>query len=444
MSSGSKADEKTISVATGIVDKMIARQFAQIPGSFDGTMKSAMPPLKLEQVWQALTNQYGQAQRRLQPRLEKLADYTFVYIPIEFSRATLDVKLVFSSGDSVTGFFIEPHKTVAKTEHREPPYAVANNFSDLEVTVGQGTWALNGTLSIPAGDGPFPAVILVHGSGPNDRDETVGANKPFRDLAHGLASQAVAVLRYEKRTKQHGSKLTGAALSSFTIKEESIDDTLEALKLLESDSRIAKDKIFILGHSLGGMVLPRIAANAPSAAGFIFLAASNEPIHKAIVRQTEYILATSGATADTTGQKQLAELKAQAEKIEALKSIDGDIDRNAIILGAGPAYWLDLKEHDPLTEVRAITRPSLFLQGGRDYQVTADGDLDRWRKAIDGVPNSATLFTFKVYPSLNHLFISGSGKCTPSEYLDHAGNVDSAVISDIAGWVKSQGPAKTQ
>ncbi len=419
--------------ANAFVDNLMKGQFAQASSAFDATARAAIPAAKLGAIWQTLTVQYGPASRRLPARTDKLGAYTIVYVPIVFAKATLDAKLVFSGPTQIGGFFIEPHKTVVKSAYKEPPYAVADRFTDVPVKIGQGTWSLDGTLSVPSGEGPFPAVILVHGSGPNDRDETLGTNKPFRDLAHGLASQAVAVLRYEKRTKQHGDKLKGAALSSLTIKEESIDDAVEAAKLLESDPRIAKDKIYILGHSLGGLVLPRIASAAPNVAGYIFFAANNEPMQKAIIRQTEYIISTQPA--DAAAKKQLGELKTLAAKIDALKETDRK--STAIILGAAPAYWIDLKEHDPLVEVKAITRPSLFLQGGRDYQVTADGDFARWRKALDGVENGTTLFTFKVYPSLNHLFISGSGKSTPSEYLDRTGNVEAVVVSDIADWVKA-------
>lgn len=428
------AQASPASAANGFVDKLMKGQFAQASNAFDANMRSSIPAAKLAAIWQAITVQYGPASKRLPVRTDRLGAFTIVYVPIVFARATLDAKLVFSGAGQIGGFFIEPHKTVTKPAYKEPPYAVADRFKDVPVKVGQGTWTLDGTLSVPAGDGPFPAVILVHGSGPNDRDETLGTNKPFRDIAHGLASQEVAVLRYEKRTKQHGDKFKGAALSSLTIKEESIDDVFEAVKLLKSDSRVAHDKIFVLGHSLGGLVLPRIASSAPGVAGYIFFAANNEPMQKAIVRQTEYIISTAPAT-DAAAKKQLAELKVQAAKIDALK--ESDRKSPAVILGAAPAYWIDLKEHDPLTEIKAITRPSLFLQGGRDYQVTVDGDFARWRKALDGVENGANLFTFKVYPSLNHLFISGSGKSTPSEYLDRTGNVDSAVVADIADWVKA-------
>ena len=185
---------------------------------------------------------------------------------------------------------------------------------------------------------------------------------------------------------------------------------------------------------MGGLILPRIAAGAPGVAGFIFLAANNESMEKAVVRQTEYIISLGGGDS-AAAKKQLAELKVQAAKIAALK--EADRASTAIVLGAAPAYWLDLKDHDPLSEIKSIAHPAIFLQGGRDYQVTADGDFARWKKALADVEPGSNLFTFKLYPSLNHLFMSGSGKSTPSEYLDRTGNVDPTVVADIAAWVQA-------
>ncbi len=104
-------------------------------------------------------------------------------------------------------------------------------FQEREISFGEDSWTLPGTLSIPYKEGPFPALVLVHGSGPNDRDETLGANKPFRDLAQGLASRGIAVLRFDKRTRVHGARI--ASSSGLTVAEEAVDDAVLAVGFLQ-------------------------------------------------------------------------------------------------------------------------------------------------------------------------------------------------------------------
>src|SRR5690606_33004513 len=143
--------------------------------------------------------------------------------------------------------------------YQAPSYADPARFSEREATVGSGTWALPGTLTLPKKEGKFPAVILVHGSGPNDRDETLGPNKPFRDLAHGLATRGIAVLRYDKRTLVHPKALASEVGAALTLREETIDDALAAAALLRTIPEVDASKIFVVGHSLGGTAIPRIA-----------------------------------------------------------------------------------------------------------------------------------------------------------------------------------------
>src|SRR5262249_57372826 len=121
-----------------------------------------------------------------------------------------------------------------------------------------------------AGAGPFPGVGLAHGSGPNDRDETIAQNKPFKDLALGLASRGIAVLRYDKRTKVYPAKMAG--LAGLTVKDEVVDDAIAAASMLRSQPRIDPARVFVLGHSLGGMLVPRIAAADAKLAGVIVMA----------------------------------------------------------------------------------------------------------------------------------------------------------------------------
>jgi len=162
-------------------------------------MKKAMPPDKLQEAWESIVATAGPFQQQTGVREQEAGPYRIVFVTCRFEKTVLDAKVVYRKDGRITGLWFGPARP--PVEYKAPAYADRSAFTEQEVTVGQGEWALPGTLSLPKGKGPFPALVLVHGSGPQDRDETVGANRPFRDLAWGLASRGVAVLRYEKRTR---------------------------------------------------------------------------------------------------------------------------------------------------------------------------------------------------------------------------------------------------
>jgi dienelactone hydrolase len=248
------------------------------------------------------------------------------------------------------------------------------------------------------------AIVLVHGSGPNDRDETLGPNKPFRDLAWGLADRGIAVLRYEKRTRQHGAKLA-AANRTFTVREETTEDAALAVTLLRSRKEIDPKRIFVLGHSLGGTLAPRIAVEDGALAGIIVLAGATRPLQEVAREQLIYLASlTPGAP----------------NPEEALQ---------ALLKRAPDSYWKDLDAYQPAQVAATLRIPMLILQGERDYQVT-QADLEGWRRALRGRSD----VTIKSYPTLNHLFMAGEGKATPVEY-ERPGKVAEFVLDDIANWI---------
>ena len=317
--------------------------------------------------------------------------------------------------------FRPPAPTVA---YSAPPYVTASAFRDEAFTVDAGGWPLPGTLTLPVGDGPFPAVVLVHGSGPNDRDESFGPNKPFRDLAEGLASRGIAVLRYDKRTRAHASRVGG--LRDFTVKEEVVDDAVAAVKKMRETAGIRADRVFVLGHSLGGMLAPRIAAADPSIAGLILMAAAVKPLEQAIVDQTRYLAMLDGKIS-AEEQAALDAVTKLAADVRALKPSDPPIVSPPF--SAPASYWLDLRGYDPPAAASLLKQPMLVLQGERDYQVTMD-DFAAWQRALGSRAN----VQLKSYPALNHLFIAGSGPSAPAEY-QRPGHVDEAVVRDIAAWI---------
>lgn len=412
--------------ARQFVEWLAKEDFAAAIARFDATMKTALPEAKLRQVWQNLRAQAGPFQKQLDAKATRLSGYDIVLVTCQFERTSLDAKVVFDANGRIAGlFFVPAHGNAAAGSF--PLYARTNTFLEKDFMIGSGEWQLPGTLTIPnSGERPFPGVVLVHGSGPNDRDETVGANKPFRDLAWGLATKGVAVLRFEKRTKQYAAKYMAAGPGRLTVREESIDDALIAVNQLRTTESLDAKRIFVLGHSLGGMVAPRIGQADPQLAGLIIMAGSTRPLEDLIVEQTRYLLSLKGDDS-AEGLAKLAELQESRARVKKLSA--ADITSTNILMGAPPAYWLDLREHDTLAIAKALKQPLLILQGGRDYQVT-EVDFERWKEALKGQPG----VTFKLYPNLNHLFISGEAKSQPDEY-EQPGHVAETVVTEIAEWI---------
>jgi dienelactone hydrolase len=407
--------------ARALVDLLVKLDVDAVIAQFDDKLTSLLPADRLRTAWAATIQQFGDFRRQTSARTEMRGAITTVVVTCEFARQPGEVTVSYDAAGKVTGLFIRP----ATPPYSSPAYAVSGSYTEEELTIGSAEWPLPATLTVPVGTGPFPVVVLVHGSGPNDRDETVGANKPFKDLALGLASRGVAVLRFEKRTRVHGAKL--ATILSFTVKEEAIDDALAAVAKLRTTPRIEPTRIFVLGHSLGGMLVPRIAQRDSGIAGFIVMAGAVRPIEDAMLAQTRYLATADGVIAPAE-QVAIDAVVTLGETVRKLTPADAA--KPALISGAPASYWLDLRGYDSAAAATKIQAPMLILQGERDYQVTMADDFAKWKAALGSTPT----VILRTYPALNHLFIAGSGPSLPAEYLV-AGHVDEPVIRDIAAWV---------
>jgi dienelactone hydrolase len=414
--------------AKEFVELLAKEDFLSAVKNFDNTMTAVFTPEKLEYSWKTLISQIGSFKREVGVRINKFNEYDIAFVTCEFEKSVLDIKVVFNSAKQIAGLFFVPSESFKMKE--EPPVSsTEDSLREKQVLVGTGDWALHGTLTLPEGSGPFPAVVLVHGSGPNDRDETIGPNKPFRDLAQGLTSRGIAVLRYNKRTKEYSAQLASIK-DSITVNEETIDDAIYAVSLLRKTERINPKKIFILGHSLGGMLIPRIGAIDSNITGFIVMAGTSRPLEDVILEQVLYI-SSLDSTMSEINKKQLDKLELQVGKVKD-PSLSVATPSTDLPFGVSAKYWLNLRGYNPPEAAKNLKQPILILQGERDYQVTIQ-DFDGWKKALAARRN----VEFKLYPKLNHLFIKGEGKSTPSDY-GIAGHVAEIVIDDIGTWIKNQ------
>ena len=408
-------------IAGGIVTLLMENNFTGVYRYFNTSITSQITADDFADIWaQQIVTLDGNITRIVRTRLTNESGYVVVYVTCNFSKVdVLDVKISFNTQQKVVSLLVVPAQEVF--QYSPPSYVNLDAFTEENVSFGSEQWILLATLSVPNGTGPFPAVLLVHGSGPNDRDETYGPNKPFKDIAWGLASRGVVVLRYEKRTKQY--PVESAAIQNFTVQDETIADALAGVDFLDSSPMVDHSKIFVLGHSLGGMVGPRIALRDNRIEGLVLLAAPTHHLEDLILEQSRYLANLSGLNQS----EELAELERLVTKIKNL-----DIDQSENVLGAPKSYWADRATYNPVETAQLLDPPLFILQGERDYQVTMM-DFARWNETFYG--NSSV--TLKTYPSLNHFFIAGTGIPTDTEYLI-GGHAAEEVVLDIVSWIITQ------
>lgn len=393
--------------------------WTQASQNYDAAMQMALPPETLQNMWLQMEQLYGPLESYAMADIFPFAGYTIVNIHCHFPKQSVTARISVDAQNHIGGVQFVPYQPTAA--RAEPPPAQASIAEEPLPLTFPDRGDLPGTLTRPANASDV-LVILVHGSGAHDQDETIGPNKPFQDLAHGLAARDIAVYRFDKRSLAHPQEFS--AEYDYTVEEEVIADARAAVAALQPQFK----HIFLLGHSLGGTLAPRIAQGASAVDGLIILAGSTRSFEDLLLEQTRTVLRSDGewSPEDDAAYQTVT---AQAETLRTLTP-ESALSAAELPFGIPASYWLDFKAYDPVRTAASLSRPMLILQGERDYQVTME-DFSIWRRGLTAFGH----IRLKSYPSLNHLFMPGSGPSTPQEYFTK-GTVDNTVIDDIAGWIK--------
>jgi uncharacterized protein len=379
---------------------------------FDRAVKAALTPQQLGAVWRGLTDANGKLVSWEITRRSSLSGQDIVIAPLKFERNS-DLALVLavnSQSGEISGIHFVPDPPATSS-----PYARADSFHSVDIHVGATPYLLPGLLTVPAnGRGPWPAVVLLGGSGPNDMDESLGPNHIFKDIAEGLSSRGIVVLRYDKRTHDYAAQMD---LQHITIVEEYLDDAIAAVNLLRSRPEVARNQIFVAGHSLGATIAPEVALKAAPVRGLILLAPSARKFGAMNVQQMRFLGEAS--------HKQLDELEEKANQLD-----NHLMPPTENFMGAPASYYYDLEARDEIAMARQLRIPILILHGGRDYQVI-DQDIERWQEGLRGVDHVRV----ETFPALNHLFIAGTGRPNKQEYGE-PGHVDVKVIDAMTAFIE--------
>lgn len=349
---------------------------------------------------------------------------TVLTFPLDFEKISLNMVVTTNEKQEIIGLVFTP------LAYETPEWAKNKIFGKERIKVKTDSFILPGELMVPENCQQCPVVILVHGSGPSDRNEgsAMSPNRLFQDLAYGFALNGIATIRYDKRTLVYQKELQGS--DSFTVYEETIDDAVSAVHLSKSYSFIDTSRIYILGHSLGAYVSPLIAAEDTMINGIIMMAGPYRPLYEIIPEQYEYLYGLDGSISKK-------EQKAIDQMYQEVLFIRGETSEVSTLKLLGTddmmPYYQQMRAYQPEQVIQNLDCRVLITQGDRDYQVRHQTEYNAYKAALSDQAH----VDFKLIPGANHQLIWGQEPSVPSEYFK-PGHPDFDLITEISDWIKEK------
>lgn len=413
----SVVETDNMTIAGQYVDLLLAADYKGATESFaySAQMKAAIGEDFYKQLMDSLIAQYGSAVEVIGSDISEDSGYEVVLVHTAFEKETLSFSIALDQAHLISGLQIVPYAA--------PP---SEDTLGEEISFGLAEMPLSGTLILPDSENSPTIVVLVHGSGPNDRNEKFGPNHPFQDIALGLNEFGIGSLRYDKRTYLYGSEY--AAIPSAGLYEETVEDVVLAVAYIKEQVNPAA-RIYLLGHCLGGYAIPYINSELSKTDyrvdGYISMAGNVSSLNELFVIQTEYLYGLDDEISDEE-QQQIDMITAEMNKVDHVM----DMDDTELIMGITAGYWKSFENYDVVGLAQEIEAPILLLQGTRDYEVTVS-EYDKW---LDIFKNKTNVTSY-LFDGLNHLMIYGEGPMGPDEYMV-AGQVDSQVVDAIQGFIR--------
>jgi dienelactone hydrolase len=407
---GEPADAE--SAARRFVDHLFAEEYVAAQSLFTESVRSQATPAILERMRLGFAAAGGTFREIDGVETGVRSGLTTVTLTLRLERTTAWLRVAVTEA-------VELQSAVIAGEYERASYVDPESFEATEHTLDPGGCRLGATVTRPTDVDRAPGVVIVHGSGPSDRDLTIGANKPYRDLAEGLSSRGIAVLRYDKRTH-----VCNVPPAEYTVDRVTVEDAVHALSWFRDQNGVRSDDVTVVGHSLGAMMAPEIAARDGQVAGAVGLATPARQLTEIFLDQVDH-LATVGEYTLSGVEQQRTQWQRAAEQIRS-----GNYEDDEPLLAFTGAFWRSIEGYDPVERAGSLSVPQHYLQGGRDYQVRMEGDFAEWQAAF-GDDASVAL---SAYDPLNHVFLPGQGPSVPEAY-NVPNEVPESVVADLATWL---------
>jgi hypothetical protein len=398
-------------------------KYSSLMQRMDPTMKRMVDAEKLEGLWESLKMQYGNV-IKIGTTEVKIKDTLYSTLtPISFEKAELGFRMVLDQQLLIAGLFLEP----LVKDYSPPSWINAQGFYEVKKFVPTKAFPSEALLTLPNGASKSPVMVIIGGSGPTDKNLSMGPNRIYQDIAWGLGMYGVASYRYDKRTRAFAAHMGNP--DKITVAEEYLEDVKNIVAWLKQREDIDSNRIFLFGHSEGGYLIPWFCSEIPGLAGVIIGAGNYQRLADMLPYQLNYLLKLSD---DDAPEKLL--LEKELSKIPyAQKKLKKDSPKDSLPLGMSAAYLMYLNAKAPANYLKALQPyPVLVVQGGRDYQVPVS-EFELWKKNLASHKSA----DFIKYPALNHVFISGENPSIPQEYTE-PGHVSKTFIEDLAKWINAK------
>ena len=420
-------------------------------GNYTALLKSSSEEFRRQIDADAMSNLMNQVSNQLgsmksitllkQEPVQGMVQFSFKAL---FEKDSL-LLLMAVKDKTIMGLFLKPLEPA--NAYRTPAYGSGFQLSQKEFTHGVPGLPLDGQLMWPAryDETRLPVCILIHGSGPNDMDESIGPNKVFMDLALGLCKNGIGTLRYNKRTFQHGQAY---ADGQITLREEVTDDVRAMVDFAMQQSWVDTNRIYLVGHSQGAIVAPSIMAADKRVAGVVLLCGSAEPLTAILRYQLGWLdsMQSGRISAETRKQQQMLDSFGMQEWLQTQPG-------SRMLMGAPLSWWHEIDQVFKAEHLHQPGKRSLVLNAGKDYQIppTFYASLQAGCKA--GMMEEDTIFgdnylnigrsvvsrcQAREYPELNHMLMPSDGSLKPAEYKRKGLHVDEQLIRDVASWIREQ------
>ncbi|MES2688945.1 MAG: alpha/beta fold hydrolase [Bacteroidota bacterium] len=408
-----------------VITHLQQKQFDSMYALFNADMQRQLSVSDIEIMWESFTEKYDSLTDVHETSIRKKDSLWMSETKLDFVKKSFILQLSLSSDGVVCGIFFRN----INVPYAPPAYINMLTFYELKLNIAAKGISNEGILSLPKNNVKPPLVIIVGGSGPTGMDANSGPNKPYKDLAWALASEGVATYRYNKRTFNKAN-INMKHAAEFGLKEEYGDDIKALVNYFSRSDKIDTKRIYILGHSEGGFMLPYFAKeNANKVKGYISLAGNVSTIADMLPYQFRFL---KSLNPDSTAGKIFDDYIAKAEYMQRhVKS--STVEKDSMVLGMTLYYLKDMEKHQPANLISYLNnKPFLAIQGGRDYQVPPT-ELDSWKTLL----KDACCAEFKTFDKLNHVMMEGEGAPNPSEYSAPA-NIPEYVPLFISGWILNQ------